>query len=102
MSFLWVLGVGDGEVSVEDLVQESRVGESRWVRDGESRGGGFDEVRVEVFGLVSVFEGQVLEEGVCGEWGFEEVLGEERRRVREDCGLGLRKEERGLLVGVMW
>lgn len=46
---------------------------------------------MEVFRLIAVFEGQVLEERVCGQWGFEEVLGEESRRVREDCGLGLRE-----------
>ena len=41
---------GDGEIGVENLVEES--GDARWVAEGERGGRGFDEVRVEVLGLV--------------------------------------------------
>lgn len=36
-----------------------------------------------------------MEERVGGKRGCEEIGGEEVGRVREDCGLGLREEERG-------
>ena len=39
-------------MGVENLVEESGVGEARWVAEGERGGRGFDEVRVEVLGLV--------------------------------------------------
>lgn len=61
-------GSGDGEIGVENLVEESGVGEARWVAEGERGGRGFDEIRVEVLGLVTIFEDEVLEEGVCGKW----------------------------------
>ncbi|GMN51382.1 hypothetical protein TIFTF001_020531 [Ficus carica] len=67
---------GDGEIGVENLVEESGVGEARWVAEGERGGRGFDEVRVEVLGLVTNFEDEVLE-GVCGKWVRQEVGGEE-------------------------
>ena len=62
---------------VENLVEESKVGEARWVAEGESGGRGFDKVRVEVLGLVTIFEDEVLEEGICGKWVRQEVGGEE-------------------------
>lgn len=81
MAFLRSLGgfsgSGDGEIGVENLVEESGVGEARWVAEGERGGRGFDEVRVEVLGLVTIFEDEVLEEGVCGKWVRQEVGGEE-------------------------
>lgn len=57
----------------------------RWV--GERNGGErqTDEVRVDVFGLVAIFEDEVLEEGVSGEWGGDKFRGEEQGWVREDC-----------------
>jgi hypothetical protein len=56
----------DGEIRGENLVSEGGAGELRWV--GERKGGerGFDEVRVDVFRLIAVFQDKVLEEGVCG------------------------------------
>lgn len=58
---------GDCDVGVESLEDEGGVVRESWVRDGERRRRWFDDVRVKVLGLVSVFEGEVLEEGVCGE-----------------------------------
>lgn len=87
------------------MVQKSRVEEARWVRDGERGGGGFDLVGVKILRLVAIFEGKVLEERVGGKRGCEEIGGEEMGRVREDCGLGLREEERGggwWLEGWLW
>lgn len=73
MAFLriWVrlFGGGDGEISHENLVQESRVGEARWVGEGERGRGGFNEVRVDVLRLITIFEDKVLEKRVCGKWG---------------------------------
>lgn len=48
-------GRGDGKVRNEGLVDEGRSGETRGEGDGEGRGGGFDEVRVDVFRLVAIF-----------------------------------------------
>ena len=74
----WQVGVGgNGEIGIENLVEESGVGVARWVAEGERGGQGFDEVRVEVLGLVTIFEDEVLEEGVCGKWVRQEVGGEE-------------------------
>ena len=83
----------DGEIGVENLVYEGRVGELRWVAERERGHRGFDDIRVDVFGLITVFEHKVLEERVCGQRGREEVGREETGWVREDCGLGFREEE---------
>lgn len=71
-------GRGDGEIWDKGLVQECCGEEEERVGGREGGGvGGFYEVRVNVFWLVTVLENKVLEEGVCGEWRGEEVLGEE-------------------------
>ena len=78
MSFFDAMVRGqDGEVRSEGLVDRERIRDKR--REGEVDGGvcGFDEVRVDIFRLVSIVKDKVLEEGVGGERGGEKVLGEE-------------------------
>ena len=45
----------DGEIGVENLVYEGRVGELRWVAERKRGQRGFDDVRVDVFGLIAIF-----------------------------------------------
>lgn len=56
---------------------------------------------MDVFGLVAVLQGEVLEEGVGWERGGEEVRGEELGWAWEDCGLGPGEEEWALVVAVV-
>lgn len=78
-------GSGDGEIGVEDLVEEGGVGEAGRVAQGEGREGRLDEVRVDVLGDVAAFEGKVLEEGIGGQGSGQEVRREEEGRVGKDC-----------------
>lgn len=65
---IWVVVIRtrDGEIGVENLVNEGGVGEAKWVRERKGGERKTNEVRVDVFGLVAIFEDEVLEEGVCG------------------------------------
>lgn len=45
----------DGEISNENLVGESRGVELRWVGERKRGERGFDEIRVDVFGLITSF-----------------------------------------------
>lgn len=53
----------------------------RRVRDRERGNRWFDDVRVKILGLIAIFESEVLEEGVCRERSWEEIVAEETRRV---------------------
>lgn len=90
-------GGGDGEISVEDLVEEGRVIEAGRVAEEEGREGRLDEVRVDVLGDVPVLEGEVLEEGVGGQGRGEEGRREEEGRIGEDSRLRRREEEGEIL-----
>ena len=41
---------------------------------------------MDVFRLVAILQGEILEEGICGERGGEKVRREEGGRLREDGG----------------
>ena len=73
-------GSGDGEIGVENLVEESRVGEARWVAEGERGGRGFDNVRVEVLGLVTKRKEREREKKRGTRAGEMEERGERERR----------------------
>lgn len=66
------VGIGikfpDGEIGVEGLVDVSRGEEARRVRERNRGVRRFDQVRVNVLRLVTIFEDEVLEERVCGKW----------------------------------
>lgn len=53
---------GKGEIGDECLVNEGGVLEERGVAERERRLRRFDEIWVNVFGLIAVFENEVLEE----------------------------------------
>ena len=66
----------DGEISNENLVNESRVVELRWVGERKRRERGFDEIWMDVFRLITSFESEILEERICGERSREKTLWE--------------------------
>lgn len=72
---IWVSSVqgGDGEISVEHLVDENRGEELSWVRNGERGGGRFNEIGVNILRLIAMFENKILEEGIGGKRGRKEV-----------------------------
>lgn len=78
MAFTVVLGGGDAELGGEVLRYERWGGEATRVGKREGGVGGSEVVGVEILGLVAIVEHKVLEEGVCREWGLEEVWGKER------------------------
>lgn len=63
----------NGEIRIKDLVNESRVVGLRWVTDGEGRDCRFNEIRMDVFRLITVLEDEILKERIRGKWGGEEV-----------------------------
>lgn len=67
------------------MVGEGGVGEARRVGERKRGEREADEVGVDVLRLVAIFEGEVLEGGVCGERRGEKLRGEEERWVWEDC-----------------
>lgn len=53
---------GNGEISDEDLVNEGGILGERGIAQGERRLRRFDEIGMDVFGLIAIFESEVLEE----------------------------------------
>lgn len=63
----------NGEISVKDVVNESRVAGLRRVTDGEGRDRRFNEIRMDVFRLITILEDEILKERIRGKRGGEEV-----------------------------
>lgn len=57
-----IIGSGDGEILVEDLVDEGGVGELRWVTERQRGKRRFNEIGMNVLGLIAAVEHEVLEE----------------------------------------
>lgn len=59
---------GDGDVGIENLVNECRVVELRWVANRKSGNRGLDEIRMDVLGLIAILDNKVLKERVGRKW----------------------------------
>lgn len=77
----------DCEIRIETLEDEGRVRDERRVTDGKRGERWFDEIWVDVFGFIAIFEDKILEEWISGQRGWEEAGREEAGRVKEDCWL---------------
>jgi len=92
-TWLIVIHCRNGEIGVENLVNESGVGEPHWVGEREGGERKTDEVGVDVLGLVAIFKDEVLEERIGRKWGREKFRGKEQRRVREYLRFGFREQK---------
>lgn len=98
MTFIrtWVgfIGCRDGDIRNKNLVDERWIMKKRWVRYRNRRFRRFNEIRVDILRLITIFKSKVLKESVCRQWGGKKGRRKEERRIRENRGLNLGEEKR--------